>query len=425
MDIKKALSANQTIVLMMSGLDYNNEIVKVMHRLAGKKIIYVTMNKTYNSLINLFREKGIKTENVVFIDAVSNSIKQVSGQSDRVYYISSPTALTELSLVISKFAKHDFDYLVFDSLTNLFIYEDKAPVAKFFISLVNKIKDSKIKGIFYALSARGQETLMREAEMFVDKVVDLEDAEKAKEEAEEKYMQLFNDAVDAIFVADKETKRLVDCNKAAEKLTGYSRREILSMNASELHPKDRVKDTMEGFRKQAEGKIKLITTEVVTKNKKIIPVEINTSDVKIGDKICMQGIFRDISKEKERNKLKTLWESSNDALMVLEPPNWKFTSCNPSTLKMFNVESEKEFVSLRPWQLSPKYQPDGQLSSIKAKKEIMKAMKKGSNYFRWTHKRYRGKNFPATVLLSRIRENENAYLEATVRDMSKEKEQTK
>ena len=54
------------------------------------------------------------------------------------------------------------DYLIFDSLTNLLVYESKAPVAKFVASLVNKIKESKTKAVFYALSIKEQEALIKE-----------------------------------------------------------------------------------------------------------------------------------------------------------------------------------------------------------------------------------------------------------------------
>ena len=81
--------------------------------------------------------------------------------------------MTELSLTISKFIKHDFDYLIFDSLTNLLVYESKAPVAKFVASLVNKIKESKTKAVFYALSIKEQEALIKESGMFVDKIIEL------------------------------------------------------------------------------------------------------------------------------------------------------------------------------------------------------------------------------------------------------------
>lgn len=174
MDIKKELSENQTILLLMPSTEYNNKIVEVVKKLDGKNIVYVTLNKTKDSLVEIFKKNKVKVDNIVFIDAISKTIKSVPDQSEGVYYVSSPGAMTELSLVISKFIKHNFEYLIFDSLTNLLVYEGKAPVAKFVSSLVNQIKGSKTKAIFYALSLREQESLIKESGMFVDKVIDLE-----------------------------------------------------------------------------------------------------------------------------------------------------------------------------------------------------------------------------------------------------------
>ena len=247
----------------------------------------------------------------------------------------------------------------------------------------------------------------------------LGEAIKAKEEAEKRYKELFDGAIDAIFIADPVTRKLVDCNRAAEKLVDYSKKEILSMEADELHPKDLVEETMRGFKKQVKGTINILLSEVLTKDKKRIPVSINASTVQIGNKIYLQGMFRDISLQKEiERKYKILYETSKDALMTLAPPKWNFTSGNPTTVKMFKVKDEKQFISLPPWKLSPKYQPDGQLSVVKAKNMIEKAMKEGSNFFEWTHKRYNGENFPALVLLSRVKEDGHSYLQATVRDIT-------
>ena len=120
-------------------------------------------------------------------------------------------------------------------------------------------------------------------------------------------------------------------------------------------------------------------------------------------------------------RFSSLFDLSRDAIMTLAPPSWKFTSCNKATLKLFDVKDEKQFISLGPWQLSPEKQPDGQISVVKAKKMIMKAMKAGSNFFEWTHKRYKGEDFPATVLLSKVGINGDSFLQATVRDITKEK----
>jgi len=116
-------------------------------------------------------------------------------------------------------------------------------------------------------------------------------------------------------------------------------------------------------------------------------------------------------------KYRVLFDSSSDAIMMLEPPSWKFTGCNPATIKIFGVKDEKEFISLAPWELSPEYQPDGRTSAEKAQAMIDKAMKEGSNFFEWTHRRYKKEAFPATVLLTRVRIKGRDFLQATVRDI--------
>ena len=132
-----------------------------------------------------------------------------------------------------------------------------------------------------------------------------------------------------------------------------------------------------------------------------------------------EAMKMEVAQKEKRFEL--LYEKSADAIMTLEPPTWRFTSGNPAAIKMFDADTEKKFISLGPWQLSPKEQPDGQLSSIKSKKMIDKAMHQGSNFFEWTHKRYKGEDFPATVLLTRVEIGGKKILQATVRDISEQK----
>jgi len=118
---------------------------------------------------------------------------------------------------------------------------------------------------------------------------------------------------------------------------------------------------------------------------------------------------------------RTLFESSRDALMTLAPPSWKFTSANPAALAMFGAKDVAEFTSLGPWQLSPEVQPDGRPSAEKAKDAIETAMREGSHFFEWTHRRLSGEEFPATVLLTRLELAGQALLRATVRDITAQK----
>lgn len=121
---------------------------------------------------------------------------------------------------------------------------------------------------------------------------------------------------------------------------------------------------------------------------------------------------------KSEERYRKLFDSSHDAIMTLEPPLWKFTSGNPSILGMFCVSSEEEFTTMGPWNLSPRYQSDGQLSSDKAKQMIGIAMREGSHFFEWIHRRLSGEDFPAMVLLTRVDMQDNTFLQATVRDIT-------
>jgi diguanylate cyclase (GGDEF)-like protein/PAS domain S-box-containing protein len=124
------------------------------------------------------------------------------------------------------------------------------------------------------------------------------------------------------------------------------------------------------------------------------------------------------SEERYRN----LFESSRDALMTLEPPSWRFTSGNPAMVQMFMARDEAEFTSKEPWVLSPDRQPDGRDSGEKGKEMIETAMRNGTHFFEWTHKRLNGEDFPATVLLSKVEHAGKVFLQATVRDITDRKE---
>jgi len=173
MDLKKELSSNQTILLLMPSIEYNEDIIDVVKQIADKNVLYITLNKTFHSLQETFKKNNIDIKNIVFLDAISKTITNEPPQTKSCYYISSPEHLTELSIIIDKFIKHGYDYLIFDSLTNLLIYSKKAPVAAFVSRTINKIKASKTKAVFYALSVKEQEELINETSMFVDKVVDM------------------------------------------------------------------------------------------------------------------------------------------------------------------------------------------------------------------------------------------------------------
>jgi hypothetical protein len=174
LDIEKEFKDNKTLLLLVPSVEYNHVVVDNMKKLAKEDVCYITLNKTFDSLKEIFEKNKIDISKVVFVDAISKTIKNVPTQTKGCYYLSAPNSLTEISLQVSHFIKHGFDYIVFDSLTNLLIYQKKAPVAKFLSTIINKIADSNTKGVFYSLDSKAHEELIEEASMFVDKVVKVE-----------------------------------------------------------------------------------------------------------------------------------------------------------------------------------------------------------------------------------------------------------
>ena len=116
-----------------------------------------------------------------------------------------------------------------------------------------------------------------------------------------------------------------------------------------------------------------------------------------------------------------LFESSRDALMLVNLQTMKFTEANQSTLQMFGASSLAEFTALGPLDVSPELQPDGQPTIEKAQEMIATTMREGSHFFEWRHRRLDGQPFAAEVLLTRMEVGEDVFLQATVRDIGERK----
>jgi diguanylate cyclase (GGDEF)-like protein/PAS domain S-box-containing protein len=115
-------------------------------------------------------------------------------------------------------------------------------------------------------------------------------------------------------------------------------------------------------------------------------------------------------------KFRSLFESSNDAFMVLDEKC--FLDCNAATLRMFGCTNREEFCGTHPAEWSPPVQEDGRDSMQAADNKIAEALSGGRNLFKWTHRRLNGEDFPAEVLLTPMVLAGKKVLQATVRDIT-------
>jgi PAS domain S-box-containing protein len=127
-----------------------------------------------------------------------------------------------------------------------------------------------------------------------------------------------------------------------------------------------------------------------------------------------------LRESEERHRV--LFDQSRDAMMTLAAPSWRFTSGNPAALALFGVKTADEFLALGPWDVSPERQPDGSPSAEKAREMIETALREGSHFFEWTHKRTDGEPILCTVLCNRISVAGKVFVQATVRDITEQKQ---
>ncbi len=256
-------------------------------------------------------------------------------------------------------------------------------------------------------------------------------AEAALQESEERFREMADMLPEAIFEADLNLD-LKYANHHAFEIFGYHKGDLLNLNCIDLvDPKeiDRVRENLAG-RMRGEDK-GLVEYLALRKDGSTFPMLLHlTHIIRKGKTDGFRGIVIDITERKQaeealkesEEKYRIIYETSGDAVMTLEPPEWKFTSGNNKIMEMFGVKDVEEFISLAPWQISPEYQPDGQSSLVKSKEMIGIAMEEGENFFEWTHKKMRGEDFYATILLSRVEIGGKAFLQARVKDITERKQ---
>ncbi|MGA1864278.1 MAG: PAS domain S-box protein [bacterium] len=125
------------------------------------------------------------------------------------------------------------------------------------------------------------------------------------QESEEKYKCLFENANDAIFIADTTNGIILDANKKAEQLLGRPRQEIIGIHQSRLHPQSQDDYYKYKFRKHIQkGQIFDLEAEIIKKDGSIVPVFISANVITLKGKEVIQGLFRDISLDKRILELK-------------------------------------------------------------------------------------------------------------------------
>ncbi len=134
---------------------------------------------------------------------------------------------------------------------------------------------------------------------FCENITERVKVEKALRGSEEKFRLLFENAPDIICTADLNGK-LVDANTQAKKVLGYNKEGLIGKSVLDLFTKDDAAKILKDLSNSLQGqKTGAINYDMKTKGGTIVPVEISTFPVRIGDGVEIIGIARDISERKK------------------------------------------------------------------------------------------------------------------------------
>ncbi len=170
----------------------------------------------------------------------------------------------------------------------------------------------------------------------------------------------------------------------------------------------------------------IIEHKILTKNKKtkyVYCIGKVRKDKETGT-IKIFGTIQDITEQKVLSqkltqseiKYKTLFESANDAILVMDKDT--VVDCNSKALDIYLCNSKDEIIGKRPMDFSPDVQPDGTTSMEKSLEKINASLKEGGQVFEWKAKRKNGELFDTEVSLNNFFIDGKIHVLSIVRDIS-------
>lgn len=160
---------------------------------------------------------------------------------------------------------------------------------------------------------------------FNDMAASLEKTSAGLGEAMLKYSSLVETAADAIILIESESMKVMESNKAATFLTGYSKQELHQMVSSDFYETERQKMDYELlFQRWAfDGKGYAFDTIIRNKQGNAVHVDITASAVEIDGRKCVIEIWRDVSERQcledgLRSKIMELEERVSERTKELE-----------------------------------------------------------------------------------------------------------
>ena len=182
---------------------------------------------------------------------------------------------------------------------------------------------------------------------------------------------------------------------------------------------------------QSEKAIRYNETGHVMGNYLVLDVQKAPLYDKQGKMIGTVGSAREITQDQEiqkklmesEDKYRRLYEFSSDPILLIE--DGVFVDCNNSLLDFLKISSKDHVIGKEPHEISPKFQPDGLISKVKAQQLIEMTIKNGHHRFEWVHLNGKNEKIWVDVALTIFPEEDKDRIFTIWRDITETKEYEK
>lgn len=167
-------------LFLVNSEKYQKTTLRVLSTLCSEKgmsCIYVSANRPKTNLDAILSARGIDPDEIFFVDCVSRLVGNNGtgvNDTDNCIYVSTPGNLTEISIAITKALNHmksGTTFVLVDSLSTLEVYSTTAPLARFVHTLITKMRNHDVGGIFLLLDGEQDKKLLGTLSQYCDRVV--------------------------------------------------------------------------------------------------------------------------------------------------------------------------------------------------------------------------------------------------------------
>lgn len=164
-------------------------------------------------------------------------------------------------------------------------------------------------------------------------------AEKQRREKESLYHNLMENSIDGVYLLSREG-RVLDVNRTASSMTGYTREELLGLTIDDLDPNFPSARFIDFWNEKPEGASILFETLHKRKDGTIFPVEVNGIFFLSQGEKNLFGVARDLTERKEREEdleeretnLRILAESAGAGITVIQDDRLIFVNKTAAAL---------------------------------------------------------------------------------------------